>query len=70
MDSKKLAYSIEEAAQAARLGRSTLFHAIAWQQLRAVKSGTRTLVLANDLRAFLLSLPAKDQKAGHRGTRR
>jgi hypothetical protein len=53
----KLAYTIPEAVPASGLSRSMLYVAIGRGELRAVKYGTRTLVLAEDLRNFLRRLP-------------
>jgi excisionase family DNA binding protein len=58
-----LCYSIAEACSAARAGRTTLFEAIRSGALRAVKRGRRTIVLADDLRHYLESLPAVAPKA-------
>jgi excisionase family DNA binding protein len=58
-----LAYSIAEACSVARAGRTALYEAIRSGALRAVKRGRRTLVLADDLRRYLESLPAVDPKA-------
>ena len=57
MDSP-LAYSISEACSVARAGRTSLYEAIRSGALRAVKRGRRTIVLADDLRRYLNSLPA------------
>jgi hypothetical protein len=48
-----LAYSIDELP----IGRTKAYAEIAAGRLRAVKSGQRTLILADDLRDYLASLP-------------
>jgi Helix-turn-helix domain len=58
-----LAYSIAEAYSVARAGRTALYEAIRSGALRAVKRGRRTIVLADDLRRYLESLPAVEPKA-------
>jgi excisionase family DNA binding protein len=57
-----LAYSIAEACSVARTGRTSLYEAIRSGALRAVKRGRRTIVLADDLRRYLESLPAVEPK--------
>jgi excisionase family DNA binding protein len=58
-----LALSIAEACSAARIGRTSLYEAIRCGKLRAVKHAKRTLILAEDLRRWLESLPAVVPKA-------
>jgi excisionase family DNA binding protein len=52
-----LAYSIAEACEVARAGRTAVYEAIRAGELRARKRGRRTIVLADDLRRWLESLP-------------
>jgi excisionase family DNA binding protein len=54
--SGKLAYAIAELPELVSLGRSHIYEEIRAGKLRTVKVGRRTLVLAEDLRAWLLSL--------------
>jgi excisionase family DNA binding protein len=67
----RLAYSVREAAQIANLGRSTIYKALAEGNLTARKAYGRTLILHDDLEAFLKGLPSLVQTSGapaHNGT--
>lgn len=57
------AYSINDAAQVAGIGRTTLYDEIRTGRLNARKAGRRTLILREDLQAWLAALPAR-QPAG------
>ena len=52
-----LAHSVEEAATRANCGRTTVYAAIKARSLTARKIGRRTIILDEDLRRWLVSLP-------------
>ena len=54
---KKLAYTIQEAAEAGAGGRSKIYEAINAGELKAKKRGARTVILVDDLDQYLKSLP-------------
>lgn len=55
---EKLAYTLKEASAALGIGKTTLYEAIAAGQLRAVKLGNRTLIMAEALREWMATWPA------------
>jgi len=57
-----LAYTVSEACAAARIGRTRFYEAVRSGALRVRKHGKRTLVLCEDLRQWLESLPAIEPK--------
>lgn len=52
-----LAYTIAEACAATRVGRTVLYELIRDGKLPARKCGRRTVILADDLRRWIESLP-------------
>jgi excisionase family DNA binding protein len=50
-------YSIPEASEKSGIGRTKLYKAISEGTLKARKCGKRTLILREELREYLLSLP-------------
>ena len=52
-----LVHSIAEVCEAAKTGRTALYEAIRSGALRAVKRGRRTLILEEDLRRWVETLP-------------
>jgi excisionase family DNA binding protein len=66
----KLAYSIVEVAELSGRCRTSVYEAINTGQLRAVKSGRRTLVLSNDLRNWLSSFVPISPRTGSERSRK
>ena len=60
------AYTVRAALAVSGGGRTALYEAIKEGGLRAVKRGRRTLILAEDLRSWLHSLPAIEPKSQSR----
>jgi excisionase family DNA binding protein len=56
--STPLVHSIPEACSMARTGRTSMYEEIKKGKLRAIKRGRRTLILAEDLRRWLETLPS------------
>jgi excisionase family DNA binding protein len=50
-------YSLAEARAVARIGRTTMYKAICAGELRAIKIGRRTFILADDLHRWLDGMP-------------
>ncbi len=53
-----IALPISEAVALSGMSRSAVYRELAEGNLRAVKQGTRTLVLVESIRTYLASLPA------------
>ncbi|MER9840557.1 helix-turn-helix domain-containing protein [Mesorhizobium australicum] len=64
MNTDKLGFSIEEAVEFSGIGRTRIFAAINAGQLVARKFGRRTVLLREDMEAFLRALPAREPKDG------
>jgi excisionase family DNA binding protein len=65
-----LAHSVLEACAITRSGRTTLYQAIRSGALRAVKRGRRTLILDDDLRRWVQSLPSIALKSPQQSSNR
>jgi excisionase family DNA binding protein len=55
--SLKMALTIRDACELSSVGRSNIYLAVASGELRAKKRGTSTLILPDDLRAWIENLP-------------
>ncbi|WEX87186.1 helix-turn-helix domain-containing protein [Sinorhizobium garamanticum] len=60
MDIPKIGLHIDEAVEVSGIGRTNLYAAIRDGRLKARKHGRRTVIISDDLKAFLLSLPQKE----------
>ncbi|MDO8874636.1 MAG: helix-turn-helix domain-containing protein [Pseudolabrys sp.] len=58
------AYTVKEACEISRAGRTTLYAAIRRGELVARKRGTKTLILEQDLRQWIEQLPALKSAPG------
>ena len=58
----RLAFSLADAASAIGVGKSTLHELIATGKLRVRKLGRRSLVLREDLEAYVQSLPLSGEQ--------
>jgi hypothetical protein len=70
MSNYALVHSIPEACAIACSGRTALYEAIRCGSLRAVKRGRRTLILDDDLRRWVQSLPSVAVKSIKQSTHR
>ena len=61
----KLAYSLDEVADLSGRCRSSLYELIDKGELRAVKSGRRTLIMASDLQAWMQTFTPIEPKDQH-----
>jgi excisionase family DNA binding protein len=61
----KRGLSVDEAAKAAGIGRTKMFEEIRKNRITARKCGRRTLIEADELDAWLRSLPTAGKGAGN-----
>lgn len=62
MNGEKIGLSVQDVTKASGIGRTKVFELIRDGKLPARKIGTRTIVLADDLRHFLETLPVTGTK--------
>ena len=60
---QKLGLTIHEACTFSGIGKTKLYEAINSRKLKARKAGKRTLILSDDLRDYLSSLPLMRREA-------
>jgi excisionase family DNA binding protein len=61
---EKLALSVKEACELSGFGKSTIYEHVAAGNLRLKKLGKRSFIMADDLRAWLASLPERKAAPG------
>ena len=61
---QKLLFTIQEVTSATSLGRTSVYNAISEGKLIAKKFGSKTLVTAESLDAFINALPMKESVGG------
>ena len=57
MEMEKIAYKIPEAVQVVPAGKTRLYEALNSGELKAHKQGSHTIIMRDDLEAWLRSLP-------------
>jgi hypothetical protein len=60
MEAQPIGMTIDDAVTCSGIGRTKIFEAIKKRRLKARKYGRRTIILADDLTAFLHSLPERE----------
>jgi excisionase family DNA binding protein len=63
VEQQKLALSVEEAAKVSGVGRTMLFAEIRKGRITARKVGRRTIIMVDDLDAWLKALPKRTDKS-------
>lgn len=59
LDNTRISHTIPDACVVTGLSRTTLYEAIKAKKLKMRKCGNRTLILHEDLKAFIAKLPAR-----------
>lgn len=63
MSIEPLAYTVAEAVKAAAISRTELYRAVGRNELTLRKRGKRSIILADELKRWLASLPSATFKA-------